>query len=201
MNNQDMPQSKPVDTTHNRSPAESVSPPLARLVCTDASLDSSLQGLEIELTGEEQTIGRAETNTVVIDYMRVSRQHARIYPENGQWIIKDISSTNGIFIGNVVTPRAILKHGEKITIASIPFRFELQYNGTKQIEEIKPVTLPKTVRKQLDQNPEATIVLQSSPFTAEKPEINQQSSSQYGWFVAIALILIFGSALIASVFA
>jgi len=201
MDNQDMPQSKPVETTNNRSPAASVAPPLARLVCTDASLDSSLEGLEIELTDHQQTIGRADTNTVVIDYMRVSRQHARIYPENGKWIIEDVSSTNGIFISNVVTPRSILKHGEQITIASIPFRFELKYNDAKQLEETKPVALPRTVRKQLDQNPEATIVLQSSPFTAEKLETIEQSNSQYGWFVAITLILIFGSALLASVFA
>ncbi len=184
---------------HNSTPA--IAPP-AVLVCTDTSLDNSLEGLVIELNETEQTIGRAEANTVVIDYMRVSRHHARIYPDNGEWVIEDISSTNGIFVSNIQTTQATLSHGIQLSIASIPFRFELKYNDTEPAEQPEPLVVPKTVRKQLNQNPEATIVMQSSPYTAEqKISAEQPSSTQYGWFVAITLIILLSSAVLSSVFA
>ncbi|BAQ66390.1 FHA domain-containing protein [Geminocystis sp. NIES-3709] len=63
----------------------------------------------------------------------VSRQHGEIYWENGQWMIKDLGSTNGIFIkklGNnrfnarITTPE-IIEHGDEIAIAKIRFSFKI----------------------------------------------------------------------------
>ncbi len=196
MENQDNMETSITDGTDNHS---STKPPHARLVCTDPSLDSSLEDLEIELTETEQTIGRAETNTVIIDYMRISRQHARIFPEDGNWVIEDVSSTNGLFVGKIETRQAILRHGEQISIASIPFRFELNYNNADPAEETKPAAIPKTIRKQLDQNPEATIVLQSSPFTTEQLDPLKRPRKRSGWLVAITLIVLLSGALLASI--
>lgn len=42
----------------------------------------------------------------------VSRQHAEIYAENGTWMVKDIGSTNGIFI----KPNGQSRFGARITI-------------------------------------------------------------------------------------
>lgn len=62
----------------------------------------------------------------------VSRQHGEIYAENQQWKIKDLGSTNGIFIKKVgqnrfnarITTPAILENGDEIAIAKIRFVFE-----------------------------------------------------------------------------
>jgi len=44
-------------------------------------------------------IGRAPSNTLVLDDDYSSSRHARIYPEGGQWYVEDLGSTNGTFVG------------------------------------------------------------------------------------------------------
>lgn len=63
----------------------------------------------------------------------VSRQHGEIYFENQQWMIKDLGSTNGIFIKKVgqnrfnarITTPEILHNGDEIAIAKIRFTFQI----------------------------------------------------------------------------
>lgn len=197
------PDSTHTDTAEDQATQPETRPPQARLICTDPSLDSSLERLEIDLIDAEQTIGRADTNTVVINYMRVSRHHARIYPQNGEWMIEDVSSTNGIYIYDEQTSKAILEPGAHINIASIPFRFELVTDFIETIEEdneTESVDIPKTVKKQLNQNPEATIIIQNSPYLGSTDSNTSQQGAKYGLFVAIFLILVLTSGVIASVF-
>ena len=49
---------------------------------------------------ESITLGRAASNTVVLDDEFVSSHHARIYkdPASGQWAIEDLGSTNGTIV-------------------------------------------------------------------------------------------------------
>lgn len=62
----------------------------------------------------------------------ISRQHGEIYSENQQWKIKDLGSTNGIFIKKVgqnrfnarITTPEILENGDEIAIAKIRFIFQ-----------------------------------------------------------------------------
>ena len=190
------PMTQEFGETKRQTTKTDLKPPLARLVCSDASMDNNLEGMIIELQETEQTIGRAETNTITIDSMRVSREHIRIYPENGHWKIEDLSSTNGVFVNKTQTSQARLNHGDKISIASIPFRFELEYNKFETQPDTKPMVTPRSTAKQLNQNPEATIVMQTSPFFTE-----ETSPPKFGWYVAIALILVLTGALLTSVFA
>lgn len=195
------PDSTQNETAEDQATQPETAPPQARLICTDPSLDSSLESLEIDLIDSEQTIGRAETNTVVINYMRVSRHHARIYPLNGEWMIEDVSSTNGIFIRNEQTSKASLEPDTEISIASIPFRFELATDNLESSEhEVEPVDIPKPVKKQLNQNPEATIIIQNSPYLDSTDAHSLQSSPKSGLVVAIFLIIVLTSGVLASVF-
>lgn len=62
----------------------------------------------------------------------ISRNHAEIYQESGQWKIKDLGSTNGVFIkragqnrfGARITLPEILTPGDEIAIAKIRFLFQ-----------------------------------------------------------------------------
>jgi pSer/pThr/pTyr-binding forkhead associated (FHA) protein len=60
-------------------------------------IDGPLAGSSVPLTGETITLGRAPTNTVVLDDEFVSSHHARVYqdPASGSWVIEDLGSTNG----------------------------------------------------------------------------------------------------------
>ena len=63
-------------------------------------IDGPLAGSSVPLTGNTITLGRAASNTVVLDDEFVSSHHARVYtdPATGQWAIEDLGSTNGTVV-------------------------------------------------------------------------------------------------------
>ncbi|AUD68222.1 FHA domain-containing protein FhaB/FipA [Bifidobacterium breve] len=63
-------------------------------------IDGLLAGSSVPLTGAEIGLGRAASNTVVLDDEFVSSHHARVYrdPSSGQWAIEDLNSTNGTVV-------------------------------------------------------------------------------------------------------
>lgn len=62
----------------------------------------------------------------------ISRNHAEIYQEDGEWKIKDLGSTNGVFIkpvsqtrfGARITTPEIINSGDEIAIAKVRFLFQ-----------------------------------------------------------------------------
>lgn len=65
-----------------------------------AITSGSLKGTTLPLGETSILIGRAPTCTVVIEDDFLSARHCRIFPENGQWFVEDLGSTNGTFLGN-----------------------------------------------------------------------------------------------------
>ncbi|MEY9214501.1 FHA domain-containing protein [Thermobifida halotolerans] len=58
-----------------------------------------LAGTTIDLTAQPITIGRAKDSTLVINDDYASGRHARLFPDNGRWIVEDLGSTNGTYLG------------------------------------------------------------------------------------------------------
>ncbi len=56
-------------------------------------------GTVIDLTGAPITVGRANDSTLVVTDDYASSRHARIYAQDGQWIVEDLGSTNGTYLG------------------------------------------------------------------------------------------------------
>lgn len=57
-----------------------------------------LQGTTITLTEAPITIGRANDATLVLSDDYASSRHARLFPQDGQWIVEDLGSTNGTYL-------------------------------------------------------------------------------------------------------
>ncbi len=58
-----------------------------------------LQGTVIDLTGGKPiTIGRATDSTLVLSDDYASSRHARLFQQDGQWIVEDLGSTNGTYL-------------------------------------------------------------------------------------------------------
>jgi pSer/pThr/pTyr-binding forkhead associated (FHA) protein len=58
----------------------------------------SLAGTSLGLTDQQITIGRANDATLVLNDDYASTRHARLFPQDGQWIVEDLGSTNGTYL-------------------------------------------------------------------------------------------------------
>ncbi len=69
------------------------------------------------------TIGRDEANVLQLFDMRISRYHARIEMQNGQYTVVDLHSSNGIYVnGTRIEPepsRTVLRHGDLVEIGNM----------------------------------------------------------------------------------
>lgn len=62
-------------------------------------------GTVIDLTGVPITIGRANDATLVVTDDYASSRHARLFAQDGQWIVEDLGSTNGTYLGRTKVSR------------------------------------------------------------------------------------------------
>jgi pSer/pThr/pTyr-binding forkhead associated (FHA) protein len=61
--------------------------------------EGGLTGTRIGLTGAPVLIGRANDSTLVLEDDYASTRHARISLQDGMWIVEDLGSTNGTYLG------------------------------------------------------------------------------------------------------
>ena len=69
------------------------------------------------------SIGATADNDLVVPDETVSRYHCRIFLENDQYLVRDLDSTNGTFIGGVRVREAWLSPGCTLTLGQTQVRF------------------------------------------------------------------------------
>lgn len=69
------------------------------------------------------TIGRIESNDIVIPDPSISRHHAQIKLANGEFFLSDLASTNGTFLNGKRITKASLKDGAQIAMGKIVLKF------------------------------------------------------------------------------
>jgi pSer/pThr/pTyr-binding forkhead associated (FHA) protein/ABC-type multidrug transport system ATPase subunit len=100
------------------------------------------------------TIGRDETNDVVVDSPVVSRYHAQVERVGQRYRVRDLRSANGTFVNDVqVEGEVWLKPDDSVRIGT--YRFVMGQNQLAQFEEsagfgVEAVGLNKWVRKDLN---------------------------------------------------
>ncbi len=87
------------------------------------------------LKGEELYIGRLPSCVITMNDDSISRLHARIYRENGEWWIEDIRSRNGIFINGRSVTNGKLIEGDIITTGDV--HFTMNHRRVDQIDHMK----------------------------------------------------------------
>lgn len=60
--------------------------------------EGGLSGMSIDLADQQITMGRANDATLVLNDDYASTYHARIFPQDGQWLVEDLGSTNGTYL-------------------------------------------------------------------------------------------------------
>ena len=66
-----------------------------RLVVTEGAL----RGTTVTLDGSPVTLGRAHDSTLVLTDDYASSKHAQLVPGDGAWLVEDLGSTNGTYLG------------------------------------------------------------------------------------------------------
>ena len=80
--------------------------------------DGPEQGRSFVLSDRTADIGRGATNQVRLNAPSVSRNHAKVYRENGQYYIEDLQSRNGTWInGNAIESGVRVQVQEGIPVA------------------------------------------------------------------------------------
>lgn len=79
---------------------EAVRPPGPRGPSQLIVTEGGLRGTRIGLTGAPVLIGRANDSTLVLTDDYASTHHARISFQDGMWLVEDLGSTNGTYLGH-----------------------------------------------------------------------------------------------------
>ena len=71
--------------------------------------EGALAGTTIRLGDGPVTLGRADDSTLVLTDDYASSRHARLFPADGSWVVEDLGSTNGTYLGTakVVRPTPV----------------------------------------------------------------------------------------------
>src|SRR5438270_11589089 len=90
----------------------------------------------VQLVRDEITIGRQDGNTIRLTERNVSRRHARLVKENGNVLIEDLGSYNGVRVnGEKITGRTRIKEGNLVEIGD----YELGIQGKIDAPTMTPV--------------------------------------------------------------
>ncbi len=123
----------------------------------------------ISFGGKDQvTIGRDESNDVMLDTPNISRYHAQIEKVGQRYRIRDLRSSNGTYVNETaVTGEVWLQPNDTIRIG--PHRFVMGADGFDQFDEtsglrVEAFGLNKWVRKDLNILQDISVVFQPREF-------------------------------------
>ncbi len=84
---------------------------------------------EIELTRDTVTIGRSADNDICIEAPQMTRRHARIERQSGGFLLRDVGSTNGTWLGVQRIEERMLEDGDAFRIGPATFLFKAAFEN------------------------------------------------------------------------
>ncbi|WP_459129236.1 FHA domain-containing protein [Guggenheimella bovis] len=93
--------------------------------------DQMLFGLRREyLLSDNESIGRSGVNTIALPSGYLSKKHAHLFEEDGNWYINDLDSQNGTFVnGKRVTSPTVIHDKDIISFAGLETLFLLEQSN------------------------------------------------------------------------
>jgi pSer/pThr/pTyr-binding forkhead associated (FHA) protein len=85
-----------------------------------------LGGSEVPLEKDRVILGRGAGVDVVLDDASVSNQHAAFELAGAGFRIRDLGSTNGVRVNGGRVSASDLKHGDRLEIGSLSFRYRVE---------------------------------------------------------------------------
>src|SRR5919199_4926267 len=84
------------------------------------------EGRRTVLSGSRVLIGRSRDCDVTLEDPNVSRRHAELRNQDGQWVVADLGSTNGVKVNGRRVEEQVLRPGDEIALGLAKLRFELE---------------------------------------------------------------------------
>jgi pSer/pThr/pTyr-binding forkhead associated (FHA) protein len=81
------------------------------------------EGLEIPVDREWFVIGRGRSADLVLSEPTISRAHAAIGYESGEFFVQDLGSTNGTGVNGQREPRTSLQDGDQVQLGKLALKF------------------------------------------------------------------------------
>jgi signal transduction histidine kinase/pSer/pThr/pTyr-binding forkhead associated (FHA) protein len=128
------------------------------------------RGMKFALpAGEPQLIGRSSEALPLTD-TTVSRRHAELTPDDGQWYLRDLDSSNGTFLNGeqVGRARVELSPGDQIRCGStlMVFAVASDEDRTGLVQIFGPQDMDVTVERRLNANEDSMILAEADPVKA-----------------------------------
>ncbi len=94
----------------------------------------SIQAGHVTSLGDAIRLGRHSDNTVVVDDEGISRMHARVVYEGGQYFVEDLGSSNGTYVNGERIERQVLVDGAVVQLGPrVHFRFSVTDENQERI--------------------------------------------------------------------
>jgi adenylate cyclase len=113
----------------------------------------------LPLEGSEVRLGRGSDNDIVLPDFSVSRRHAVLRSEDGDWFVYDLDSTNGVQLNRVPVKKGPVRGGDRLKVGV----FELDVEG----DAVEPPPSVRSDESAITAIPNATIVRPLSDFSSE----------------------------------
>jgi len=176
------------------------------------SLTNKKTGADIILGQQAVTIGRKSDNTIIIrDDPKVSRYHAKIFWQGGDYVVEDLSSSNGSFVNNErLTKAYILDDGDLLQIGETSFLLNLPPEEFDKVETFVTTDPVATFDEQTakveevsthhyEPEPTTEVPLQKPPVTTAPPqpasnEVNNEANiASLKITIAILMLILMGT--------
>jgi NADPH-dependent 2,4-dienoyl-CoA reductase/sulfur reductase-like enzyme/pSer/pThr/pTyr-binding forkhead associated (FHA) protein len=114
--------------------------PTLIIVANDASREKQRPPHVLLLKqGKHITIGRDKSNNIPLSDIVVSRRHAEVFPGPDGFYIRDLGSSNGVFVNQAkIDNPYLLSHGDRISVGSSRIYYiDLQANQARTMLEVE----------------------------------------------------------------
>src|SRR6267143_2461827 len=141
-------------------------------------LNGSLEGQEIELIPDPQTVGRGSASTVKIGDAGVSSQHAKIWCEDGVFFVMDLGSTNGTFVNDRDVDREQLSDGDTVTFGMTKAQFVADQPKPRAAPPARAAAAPRTRTPPPVETPAKPGIVTDQPRRPAQPALRAEVKTQ-----------------------
>jgi pSer/pThr/pTyr-binding forkhead associated (FHA) protein/NADPH-dependent 2,4-dienoyl-CoA reductase/sulfur reductase-like enzyme len=137
-------------------------------------------GVWFALRDSGSTLGRDSACEVQLEDLTVSRRHATLDQSGGEWVIRDIGSTNGTWVNDERVPPHEVRRvalGDSVRIGRLEFRLGV-------LPE-QPVFAPEPTAGQADIPRQATTVMDASELLGRDSHSTDEKESSEGFFLTV----------------